>query len=53
MNRQQNNRIIFGQFFTQRNIESPNLGFPPKMQERGTIESANYANEFFPVFLQE
>ena len=54
MNRRQNNYRKFRPFFTQRIIESPNLGFPPNMKERGTIESneefANYPNEFFHIF---
>ena len=41
-------------FLAQLIIESPNLGFPQKMQERGIIESndkiAKCAEEFFPIF---
>ena len=41
-------------FLAQLIIESPNLGFPQKMQERGIIEindkNAKCAEEFFPIF---
>ena len=44
-------------FLAQLIIESPNLGFPQKMQERGIIESndkiAKCAEEFFPIFFRE
>ena len=44
-------------FLAQLIIESPNLGFPQKMQERGIIEindkNAKCAEEFFPIFFRE
>ena len=44
------------QFLAQLIMESPNLSFPQKMQERGIIESndkiAKCAEEFFPIFFQ-
>ena len=47
----------FRPFLAQLIIESPNLGFPQKMQERGIIESndkiAKFAEVVFSIFFRE